>query len=222
MSFSDLMKKWHRRYVEDEDDKTQFSHSASYHNYFQGYSEKKIMRAGGKGYQIVREYTAHYLAFTEDKGRWIRFKILYAALYLGSAALTLLSLFSGAGINDVDWAALFGVLQMVMLLFMLIPMGNYVTAPMYMRMGQYNISARRLGQFAIPTAAFAAVYLVGGLVWYVVRGIALSGSDIRFLLFQFFGTGAICTLCILENRMKYKRIENKSVRQSGFDENQIW
>lgn len=216
------MKKWHKTYVEDEEEKTHVSHSPSYHNYFQGYSEKKVLGENGKGYRIVRKYTADYLTFTEDKGRWIRFKILYTCLYLASCALTLLALFSGAQANSAGWVAVFGVLQMVMWLLMLIPMGNYVAAPMYMRMGQFNISAKRLGNYAIPATVLAAMYLLLSLIWYTVKQTAPVGKDILCLLYQLCSTAAIGALCVTEYRTKYIRIPNKNVDQSGFDANEIW
>ena len=222
MGFSELMKRWHRRYVEDEDEKTHFSHSISYHNYFQGYSEKKVLRGEGKGYRIEREYTAPYLAFTESKRTWICFKLLYAALYLTSAALCLLTLISGARANDADWVAVFGVLQMVMALLMLIPAVNYMIAPMYMRMGQYNLSAKRLGLFAKPASALAVLYLVMSLIWYVVQGTPPGSGDLLGLAFQLFSVSAVLALCILEHKMKYKRIANPASDAKGYDGNQIW
>ena len=222
MGFSELMKKWHRRYVEDEEEHTHFSHSISYHNYFQGYSEKKVLRGDGKGYRIVREYTAPYLYFTESKRTWICFKLLYAVLYLGFVALCLLALLSDAGANKAGWVAVFGVLQMIMALLMLIPAVNYMAAPMYMRMGQYNISAKRLGQYAKPASALAVLYLVTSLIWYAVHIALLKSDDLLVLGFQLLSVSAILALCILEHRMEYKRIANPASDAKGYDGNQIW
>ncbi len=222
MSFSDLMKKWHKRYVEDEEEKTHFSHSLSYHNYFQGYSERKVLNPGGNGYRIQREYTAHYLAFTEDKHSWIRYKILYAALYFISAALSVLALFTRAQANRPGWVAVFGVFQALMLLMMLIPMVNYLCFPMYMRLGQYNISAKRVGQFAIPAAAFSILYFLTGLAFYIIKQATPVGNDIRWMVIQFFSAAAILVLSVLESKMKYKRIENTVNKETGYNENEIW
>ena len=222
MGFSDLMKKWHKKYVEDEDEKTQFHHSTSYHNYFQGYSERKVLGDRGVGYSIQREYTAHYLAFTLDRGKWIRFKVLYAALYLASAALTLLALFSGARALRAGWVAVFGVLQLLALLLLLIPMGNYLAAPMKMRLGQYNLSAKRIGQYSIPAAILAGLFLLTAAVWYAVMTTAPEGADILALCFQAVSTAAIAALCITENRMKYRRIANDAADRTHYDENEIW
>ena len=221
MAFSDLMKKWHKKYVEDEEEKTHFSHSLSYHTYFQGYSEKKVVRPGG-GYSIVREYTADYLAFTEKKQEWILRKVLYAIFYFGSAALTLLALFSHSRANSAGWVAVFGVLQMVMLLLMLIPLGNYLLAPIYLRMGQFNISARRLSHFAVPTSVFAGLYLITAVSWYMANQSIPAGKDVLCLVFQLAATAMILALTVWEGKTTYKRIANDAVKKTGFDGNEIW
>ena len=221
MKFSELMKKWHKRFVEDEDEKTKFSHSTSYHTFFQGYSERKVLAGNAAGYRIEREYTAHYLAFTDNRRKWIGYKILYAGLYLASATLTLLALFSRAYANYTAWVSVFGVLQIVALLLLLIPVLYYVTAPMKMKMGQFNISAKRLGFWSKPASAFAALYFGIGVVWYVAYRVTPGGRDIFCLVSQLFSAAAITALCIIESRTKYARIENEAAGLSR-EANEIW
>ena len=221
MKFPDLMKKWHKRFVEDEDEKVKVHHSTSYHTFFQGYSERKVLTGNAAGYRIEREYTAHYLAFTNDRRKWIGYKILYSALYLASAALALLAMFSRAYANYTAWVSVFGVLQIVALLLMLIPMLYYAAAPMKMRMGQFNISARRIGFLSKPAAVLAALYFLTGAVWYMVYRVTPGGRDVLYLVSQFFSAAAITALCVTENRTRYRRIENEAADPSR-EANEIW
>lgn len=221
MKFSDLMKKWHKRFVEDEDEKTRFTHSTSYHTFFQGYSERKVLARNAAGYRIERKYTAHYLAFTNHRRKWIGYKILYSVLYLASAALALLAMFSRSYANYTAWVSVFGVLQIVTLLLMLIPMLYYVAAPMKMRMGQFNISAKRVGFLSKPATVLAALYLLTSAVWYMAYRVAPGGRDVLCLVSQFFSAAAITTLCVIENRTRYRRIENEAADPSR-EANEIW
>ena len=221
MKFSELMKKWHKRFVEDEDEKTRFSHSTSYHTFFQGYSEQKVLAENAAGYRIEREYTAHYLAFTDDRRKWIGHKVLYSILYLGSAALTLLAQFSRAYANYTAWVSVFGALQAVALLLLLIPVLYYVTAPMKMKMGRFNISAKRMSFLSKPAAALAALYFLTGAVWYLIYRVTPGERDVLCLVSQFFSAAAITALCIIENRTKYRRIENEAADPSR-EANEIW
>lgn len=221
MKFPELMKKWHRRFVEDEDEKTKFSHSTSYHTFFQGYSERKVLAENAAGYRIEREYTARYLAFTDDRRKWIGYKILYSVLYLGSAALTLLAQFSRAYANYTAWVSVFGVLQMVMLLLLLIPVLYYVTAPMKMKLGRFNISAKRIDFLSKPAAALAILYFLVGAVWYPAYRVTPGGRDVLCLVSQFFSAAAVTALCAIEHRTKYRRIGNPAA-DTHREANEIW
>ena len=222
MKFSERMKKWRRKYVEEEDEKRVFPHSTGYHTFFQGYSEKKILAGNAAGYKIERTYTAPYLAFTDDRRKWIGYKILYSVLCLASFALVVLAMFSRAIANYVSWVSVFAVLQIVaMLLLLLVPMLYYVTVPMKMRMGQFNISANRVGFFSKPAAVLAGLYLLLSVVFYVVYRVTPGAREIMCLIFQTLGAGAITALCVIENRTKYRRIANEAADPSR-EANEIW
>ena len=221
MKFSERMKKWRRKYVEEEDEKRIFPHSTGYHTFFQGYSEEKVLADNAKGYKIERVYTAPYLAFTDDRRKWIGYKILYSALYLASFVLVVLAMFSRAIANYVSWVSLFAALQIVAMLLLLIPLLYYLTAPMKMRMGQFNISAKRVGFFSKPAAVLAGLYLLLSVVWYVVYRVTPGEREVACLILQILDTAAITALCVIENRTKYKRIKNEAADPSR-EANQIW
>lgn len=221
MKLSERMKKWHKRFVEDEDGKAPFTHSTSYHTFFQGYSERKVLARNVAGYKIEREYTAPYLAFTNDRLKWIGYKVLYSVLYLVSAALTLLALVSRAWANYAAWVSVFAALEIVAMLLLLVPMLYYVTAPMKMRMGQFNISAKRVGFLSKPTAVLAALYLLLSVIWYAVYHVVPGGRELLSLAAQLLSTASITALCVIENRTKYRRIENKAANTHR-EANEIW
>jgi hypothetical protein len=173
------------------------------------------------GYKIEREYTAHYLAFTHDRRKWIGFKLLYSALYLASALLALLALSSRARANDAAWVSVFGALQLVALLMLLIPLLYYVTAPMDMKMGQFNISAKRVSSFSKPASVLAALYFLVSVAWYAAYRRAPGGRDVFCLLSQLLSAAAITALCVIENRTKYRRVENGAADPSR-EANEIW
>lgn len=211
MSFSEWSAKIRKRYFREGEERASHTHhSTSYHTYFQGYSENKVLTGKGVGFKIERTYTAHYLSLTSNKKKWIGYKALYAFLYLIFIAADLLALFSRSQANDATWTSLFGVLALLMALMLLIPLGNYLAAPMCMKLGQYNISAKRLGQYSIPATILAELYLLLSVLWYPIMGVSPNGNDILCLVYQLLSTGAILTLCLVERRTKYHRIPNKA------------
>lgn len=222
MSFSEWAKKIRRKYFDEDEEerRSRTHHSTSYHTFFQGYSENKVLTGNAVGYKIERVYTAHYLALTASKKKWIAYKLLYTGLYLVFAAAILLALLSRAQANAAAWTSVFGVLQLLMALMLLIPLGNYIAAPMYMKLGQYNLSAKRLKKFSIPASVLAGLYLLLSVIWYLVMGVIPNGTDILCLVYQLLGTAAILTLCLVEHRTEYRKIPNKS----GFPnfQGEIW
>lgn len=222
MSFSEWAKKIRRKYFDEDEEerRSRTHHSTSYHTFFQGYSENKVLTNNAVGFKIQRVYTAHYLSLTSNKKKWIAYKVLYAGLYLIFVAGDLLALFSRSQANDATWTSIFGVLTLLMALMLLIPVGNYMTAPMCMKLGQYNISAKRLGRYSIPAAILAGLYLLLSLLWYLIMGVVPNGNDILCLVYQLISTGAILILFLVEHRTKYHRIANKA----GFPnfQGEIW
>lgn len=202
-----------RKYFDEDEEerRSRTHHSLSYHRYFQGYSENKVLTdSSAVGYKIQREYTAHFLALTTNKKKWIKYKLLYTVLFLAFAAFDLLALFSGSRANDAAWTSVFGVLQILMALMLLIPLGNYITAPMYMKLGEYNISARRLKNYSRIAAVLAGLYLLLSVIWYLAMWTFPNGNDLLCLLYQVLSAGAILTLFMVENRVEYHKIPNKS------------
>lgn len=222
VGFSEWAKKIRKKYFDEDEEerRSRVHHSLSYHRFFQGYSENKVLTDNAVGYKIQRVYTAHYLAMTASKKKWITYKFLYAGLFLVFAAGNLLALFSKSQANAASWTSIFGVLQLLMALMLLIPLGNYVAAPMFMKLGEYNISGKRLKKFSFPTLVLAGLYLLLSVIWYLVMQTVPNGKDLLCLLYQVVSTGAILTLYLLESHMEYRKIPNKS----GFPnfQGEIW
>lgn len=222
VGFSEWSAKIRKKYFdEDEEERRSHTHhSTSYHTYFQGYSENKVLTNNAVGYKIERVYTAHYLAMTASKKKWIVYKFLYAGLFLVFAAGNLLALLSKSQANAASWTSVFGVLQLLMALMLLIPLGNYIAAPMFMKLGEYNISGKRLKNYSRIAAVLAGLYLLLSVIWYLVMQTVPDGKDLLCLLYQVVSTGAILALYLLESRVEYRKIPNKS----GFPnfQGEIW
>lgn len=220
--FYETLKKYEKSFWRSEDEKRFVPHSTSYHNYFQGWSERKVIGTTSGTYKIEREYTAHYIAFTEEKSKWKQYKLIYIFLFCSSAIALLLALFSGARSNDWSWSSVFGVLNMLMIVMQVIPTGNFMVAPLYMKLGEYNISVKRIGQYAKPTAVFAVLYSATGILWCLVNGTVPMIEDVMCILFQIFNVISSLVLCVWINNMKYRRVDNESSEKMDFEANEIW
>ena len=207
MSISEWMDKWYRKNIEEQDDQKNIHHSASYHSYFEGYTEKKVQRPGSSRYRIEREYTGSYFGLKEGEKAWKKSKWITCLLYISSVILTFAALFSGARSNDASFTAVFGVLELLVLFLMLIPASSYLVAPYKMQAGVHRRSAGRVKMLSLPAWILGLIYLLLSLVWYPVYRTAPDIYDTLCLVCQAAAVIAAWALWYLEKNRTYIVLE---------------
>ena len=207
MGISEWMDNWYRKNIEEQDDQKNIHHSASYHSYFEGYTERKIQRPGSSRYRIEREYTGPYFGLKEGEKAWNKSRLWTAVFYALPVVLTLYTVFSGAKANVAGWVAVFGVLELLTLLLLLIPIGGYVTAGYRLEMGVHRRTSGRIRMLSLPGWIFAVLYLLLSLLWYPIRKTVPDLTDISALLSQAASCVAAWALWYLEKNRKYIVVE---------------
>ena len=193
----------------EQDDKSASGyHSASYHAFFEGYSEERVPKSSGHGTKILRTYTGVYSEAALSKTQWVLLKVSAALFYVLSAAfLALYSVFRISTVPVVLRATeALGFIALFVLLYFLI---LYLTAPKKMTAGDYHILAER---FPLPC------FITGGVIALhaVIYGISLfflpsEGflSTVGALLFALLSAVLAVLPGIRERRLVYQKTQSE-------------
>lgn len=198
------------RYSANEDSA---HHNTAYHNYFEGYTETRVVKPNGRGTKILRVYTGIYYTQDMTDRRWKLNRILFSALYLCSTVLFLLCASLNISSNKSWYVALPEILSFFGLFWMLYILVNYMITPRSMTVGCYRstskpiIKSSRLTAAALGLSAFMQlVYMFQHIYENPLSGVLCSVG--------FFGSSAtIFILGTLESHITYKKThsENKTM-----------
>jgi len=179
-------------------------HSTSYHKYFDGYTEMKVLKSNGKGDKIVRVYTGPYFSQDVTDRQWKRNKLILIMVYMIVVTAFLFFAALDKANNKVWFTELPQAIVLCSFLWMLYAVFHYVAAPRKMTINQYRSSSGRLlhsGRAAM-TASWAAA--VTQLVYACVPGNADKLCSILCAVIFALGGAAICYLIVHEGRMIYR------------------
>ena len=98
-------------------------------DYFQGYSNAKIIKKNGKGHKIVRIYTDNYHVHNITDRQWVYQKLLYTGLILVSVLLYLFTALSRTSGNSAVFVAAFSGLTAFSYIFALVSYITYIFSP---------------------------------------------------------------------------------------------
>jgi hypothetical protein len=215
----DMLKRKTEEYFDDDPFKSHVSHSISYHTFFQGYSEQK--RIGEKGgYHIDRLYTAEYLAYTNDKKKWLINKAVYTFLYIMAVALTIMSLSIRSACNEATYVTIPSICQILTMVVMFIWVVNYAIAPMKMTLGIYATGPKRVKTFALVAGCCGSVSLFAMIFYFLRHTARVDSLCFKTLIFEAVSVLCMFSLYFLEKSKKYESIKNKNT--VPYTANEIW
>ena len=188
-------------------------HSRAYHRYFEDYAERQTMDESGR-LAIERVYVGRYYRVNLSGRALRRQKVLFLLLYLGAAALFLLSGVT-LQVSAVGLAAIATMAALLSLLWLAVPVFHRLTAPREMEVRTWRESSASLRHagagaavclFACAGASLAAAFLVPG---YSRLETALG--VLPYVLSGAFSLG----IHILERRTDYEVLPPKNQRPEG-------
>ena len=147
MNDKEIKKERYLRRMEEEfggELNTTFTHSTSYHRFFEGYSEIMVPIKGRRRNKIIRKYIGNfYYRLCSDK-RWLVIKIQYRALYLTAVLLYFFAASREIPGNSVWYVAFPGSVSSVWMLMLLTDLFSCLSKKREMTVYDYKSSFKRL------------------------------------------------------------------------------
>lgn len=190
-------------------------HSSGYHDYFAGWTEKKVEKADG-GYTIQRVYTFDYFQLEGSRGRFFFVKLSYVLLCGLGLALFLLAFGQDSEMASFLPVTVLGALAPLPLLYLLYNFINIMVTPRKMTVGQYRVM-RKFRMTALVVSILLTIMLIASLIYYVTRP---DSRDLNRLLLQGGAALSFWGLYLFEKHLKYLTIENPNKTEKGT--NEIW
>ena len=124
---------YHRDLTPDDDGTGADMRRSAYHRFFAGYSE---MRENGDHGKILRKYVGKYYLRCCDDKQMILTKVLYCLLFIGSAAVYLVSIAGKKQVNTVLYVVLPQMISIISLLVTGVHVAKCLMAPKKMKIDQ--------------------------------------------------------------------------------------
>lgn len=181
-------------------------HSRSYHQFFEGYSERTVVDPLTGKKKTERYYTGNYYEpRLTAKGKKLR-KLEYGLLYLASIVCFAVSGFLPADNNHRPPSVFVMLVTLVGLAWMFLTLFSYLTAGEKLLEGEYRERENLKAQCMGLTIAFgvSAVVRLGCMVWYgqlaslmdwlTVVGSVLDGAILYWIRYREKNLGYIRTM----------------------------
>jgi hypothetical protein len=196
---------------------TGFRHSSHYHDYFEGYTEKKVEKPNG-GYRIERLYTAPWIERMMPNREQKNQKIIFWCLYLLSVLLYLWCMVQRVGSNNCRYVALPGLVCVIPLLLLFFKLVSYTLGKRKMTIYEYKSTVGNFKRLCI----FATCTLTATAIMVVVYMFLHIGEQTPQLILNAFllALSAVLMLCIFlkERTTVYGETKNEAgVIQGGFE-----
>jgi len=205
-----------RPYAEDENSVigSSFRHSAYYHSFFEGYTEKKIAKEDGCMY-IERLYTSPWIVRQTSKKHTVLLLVRYWGLYATAVILFGSCMSLNTGSNLCPYVALPGLLTVIPLFLLLFKLISYSSATGRMTKYEYKNSSFGIRRLSVLGCAGVSLTAVAVGV-YCVLDSSESADCLTAIMLLF---AAVCLMCIYltERRVLYKMVKNDSeISEEGY------
>ena len=194
---------------------TYLNHSRHYHDYFEGYAERKTPGSDGRRTRIERVYVReYYRQDVSDRARLL-LRICYVPLYLLGAGIFLYTGTRQTEGNMALYVTFSCFLTLVMMLWTAIVLFSWLSAPREMTLWEYHSGSVRL-----RGAAFAAGILLvldtaaTGIFILLNHDSVLKGNLLSMLGFSVSAL-LMFTLHYAEKKVPYRKIPNETVRNKS-------
>lgn len=182
-------------------------HSLSYHQHFEGYSERKVIDGRGKS-RIQRIYTGPYYLQEENETCRTRKKIVLLSAFAGAAGLLFAASCTKTTLNSTALGAFLQLLDILCLMRILYALILRLAAPAKMDVGTWRGASLPLIRWGRISFAVCAILSVFGLLYAVI----LQGGvqQPQLLCSAGFILSGVCSwiLSLTECRTQYKKVQN--------------
>lgn len=181
--------------------------TAMYQQYFQGYTEARIMKKDGKHFKLTRIYTAPYHEHDMTDRDWIKRKVTYVFMTLLALVGYVASALNGPVGAQAGAIHIIGSVTFAIVIFAVFAVVFYITCPRRMTIYEHEQSTKGLKIWSFR-AGVAAICSFGAAIYSFVKGETFLSN----MLFWCFGY-AICSMLFfaiyyLENNTEYSEMEN--------------
>lgn len=203
----------------NDETRTPFSHSNSYHRHFQGYAERRVPRENGKGTRIERVYVANWFRYAETDAVWKGKKVLHSVLFLLTAAAAVFADTRPTTINRLPMIGIVQILSYLPMLYLLYRLILQASAPRNMTIGERDTAKGFRTAALILAIVLAAVAVILPIGQTIISG-APAQSDRVATGFKIFSAALAFLIYYTE---KVRRIEEApNENEAPGDANEIW
>ena len=186
-------------------------HSGSYHRFFEGYSEQKVLGENGKRTRILRVYVGDYYKRSCTDPAWIFVKIAYILLFAAAVAAYIFALALPVGSNRAWYAALPGLCSVVPLMLLFAKLMACTVTKRNMVIYDYKHVFGRVFRRSVIAAGFLAATLLAKIVYILLVFPVDLGAEAVSCFGCLLGAGLILTIGLLERNASYETVKNKNV-----------
>ena len=184
-------------------------HSGSYHRFFEGYSEQRVLGEDGKRAQILRVYVGEYYRRVCSDATWIGIKIAYMALFVLGFATYIYALVLPIGSNQVWYVAVPGLCSVVPLLLLFSKLAACVVAKRTMVIYERKHVFGRVFRRSMIVVGFLGATLLMKLLYVILSWSAVGAGEMNSCLGCLIAVGAILGIALLERHACYETLGNK-------------
>lgn len=186
-------------------------HSRSYHEFFEGYTEKELIDEKGHP-KIVRVYTGDYYEADLTDCQKKRNKIMVFSMYIAAVCIFICSGIQNVSVNMQKWVVLFEAISLFIMYLLLKPLFYYLVNRQPYTIGIYKIASEKLIQHTKKLACccwITAGVMIVYTAYFVIIGIQLNMPKTVFCIFGELTCGFLF-FCILKLESKTRYIKQAS------------
>jgi hypothetical protein len=205
---------------ENDELRDPFTHSTSYHKFFQGYAERRVPKAHGKGTKIERIYVENYYRYAETDIVWRWKKLIYSLCYLIAVAGIIAADTRSIDMNRIPAVGFIQILSYIPLTYLLYKLIIQVSAPRQMTIGERESASIGLQKAALFGGIYLLVITIASLLIKRLTFGSTETPDWAVSGVKLVGALLILLLCVLEKRRNILSVQNKVSMPT--EANEIW
>jgi hypothetical protein len=205
---------------ENDELRDPFTHSTSYHKFFQGYAERRVPKANGKGTKIERIYVENYYRYAETDTAWRWKKLIYSLCYIMAATGVIAADTRTIAMNRIPAVGIIQILSYIPLTYLLYKLIIQVSAPRQMTIGERESASIGLQKAAVFGGIYLLLITIASLLIKRLTFGSTEPMDWAVSGVKLAGALLILILCVLEKRRNILSIQNKISMPT--EANEIW
>ena len=195
--------------LEDEEEKNYkgaVTRAPLYHRYFEGYSESRVMKPGGKS-KIVRQYVGSYYTRDCSDSMWVVWKLIYIFMFIAATFLYVLGMIRQVGANTVVYTALPGLVSAIPVVILFATLCSCSVTSRKLTKYGYSLYFKLI-RWCLITAGIIAVYGICTIVFMFLNP-ALAGETVLSTVFAFCSALIYGAIAFIEHWTGYNETSDK-------------